>query len=97
MRIISRKALRKFWQKHPDAEQSLQTWYVDVKHSTWKKPSDIKTSYRSASFLQNNRVVFNIKGNNYRIIVIVQYKNGIVFIRFVGTHKEYDQIDANTI
>jgi len=97
MRIVSRKALRKFWQKHPDAEHPLQTWYADAKHAAWKKPSDIKVNYRTASFLQNNRVVFNIKGNNYRIVVVVQYRNGIIYIRFVGTHKEYDQIDANTI
>jgi len=97
MRVISRATLRNFWQKHPDAEQPLRTWYADVKHSTWNKPSDIKVSYRSASFLQNNRVIFNIKGNNYRIVVVVQYKHGIVYIRFVGTHAEYDRIDANTI
>lgn len=97
MRVISRTALRNFWQKHPDAEQPLRTWYADVKHSTWKKPSDIKLSYRSASFLQNNRVIFNIKGNNYRIVVVVQYKHGVVYIRFVGTHAEYDRIDASTI
>jgi len=96
MRVISRKALRRFWEKHPDAEYPLQTWYADVKHATWKKSSDIKRNYRSASFLSNNRVVFNIKGNNYRLIVIVQYKNGVVYIRFVGTHAEYDRIDDNT-
>ena len=97
MRVISRTALRNFWQKHPDAEQPRRTWYADVKHSTWKKPSDIKLRYRSASFLQNNRVIFNIKGNNYRIVVVVQYKHGVVYIRFVGTHAEYDRIDASTI
>ena len=97
MRIISRKVLRKFWQKHPAAENPLQTWYVDVKHANWKKPLDIKRVYQTASFLQNKRVVFNIKGNNYRIVVMIQYKSGIVYIRFVGTHTEYDRIDADTI
>ena len=97
MRVISRKILREFWEKHPDARQPLQTWYADVKHATWKSPTDIKDIYRNASILANNRVVFNIKGNRYRIIVVVQYHYGVVYIRFVGTHKEYDRIDATTI
>ena len=97
MRIISRKVLREFWEKHPDARQSLQAWYADVKHASWKKTSDIKNIYRNASFLSNNRVVFNIKGNNYRVIVVVQYSYSMVYIRFVGTHKEYDRINAKTI
>ena len=94
MRVISRKALREFWEKHPDARQSLQAWYADVKHANWKSPSDIKQVYRTASFLANNRVVFNIKGNRYRVVVAVQYKFGIVYIRFVGTHQDYDKKDA---
>ena len=97
MRVISRKTLREFWEKHPDARQPLQSWFADVKHANWKKPSDIKAIYRNASFLSNNRVVFNIKGNNLRIIVVVQYSFGIVYIRFVGTHKEYDHINAEII
>jgi mRNA interferase HigB len=97
MRVISRKALRTFWEGHPDARQALQAWYADVKQASWKSPSDVKAAYRNASFVANNRVVFNIKGNKYRIIVAVQYKFKIVFIRFVGTHREYDQVDATTI
>ena len=97
MRVISRKTLRKFWEKHPQARQVLQAWYIDVKHANWNKPSDIRNVYQNASFLSNNRVVFNIKGNTYRVIVVVIYKHGIVFIRFVGTHKEYDRIRAETI
>ena len=97
MRIISRKALRDSWEKHPDARQPLQAWYADVKHADWKSPSDIKAAYRNASFLANNRVVFNIKGNRYRLIVAVQYQFGIVYIRFVGTHSEYDKVDAAKI
>jgi len=97
MRIISRKALRKFWEKHPDAHQPLQAWYIDVKHSNWKKPADIKSIYQTASFVSNNRVVFNIKGNQYRIIVVVEYRRGSVYIRFVGTHSEYNHIDATKI
>jgi mRNA interferase HigB len=97
MRIISRKALRVFWEKHPEARQSLQAWYADVKHATWKSASDIKKAYRTASFVANNRVIFNLKGNQYRVIVAVQYKFRIVFIRFVGTHQEYNQVDATTV
>ncbi len=89
--------LREFWEKHPDAAQQLQTWYHDVKHSNWRSPADIKAVYRNASFVAQNRVVFNIKGNKYRVVAAVQYDFGIVFIRFVGTHKEYDAIDAANI
>jgi mRNA interferase HigB len=97
MRIISRRTLREFWEKRPDARQSLQAWYADVKHADWKSPADIKNVYRNASFLANNRVVFNIKGNRYRVVVAVQYKYRLVYLRFVGTHQEYDRIDAATI
>lgn len=97
MRIISRKTLREFWEKHPDSRQPLQAWYDDAKHADWKSPADIKSIYRNASFLANNRVVFNIKGNSYRLIVAVQYAHSLLYIRFVGTHKQYDRIDSETI
>ena len=97
MRVISRKILREFWEKHPDARQSLQAWYTDVKHANWKSPSDIRSVYQTASFLSNNRVVFNIKGNKYRVIIVIEYYFGAVYIRFVGTHQEYDRINAETI
>lgn len=97
MRVISRKSLRVFWENHPDARQALQAWYADIKHADWKKPSDMKSVYRNASLLSNNRVVFNIKGNNYRVVVVVQYRYGMVYIRFVGTHKEYARVNAETI
>ncbi len=97
MRIISRKQLRNFWERHPDARQPLQAWYADVKQADWQTPADIKGVYRHASIVANNRVIFNIKGNKYRLIVVVQYYYGIVYIRFVGTHQEYDKIDAATI
>ena len=79
------------------AAQPLQAWYHDVKHAIWRSLADIKAVYRNASFLAQNRVVFNIKGNKYRLVVAVQYAYGIVFIRFVGTHKDYDAIDAGNI
>ena len=97
MRVISRKILREFWEKHTDARQSLQAWFTDVKHANWKRPSDIKSIYQTASFISNNRVVFNIKGNKYRVIIVIEYYFGAVYIRFVGTHQEYDRINAETI
>ena len=99
MRIISRAALRTFWDnpKHSDAEQPLKAWYDEVKHEMWGSTQDIKAKYRNASFVANNRVVFNIHGNKYRLVVAVKYDLGIVFIRFVGTHKQYDEIEASII
>jgi mRNA interferase HigB len=94
MRIISRKTLKDLWERHPDAGQALLAWYADVKASRWRTPADIKRAYRNAGFVGNNRVVFNIKGNTYSIVVAIQYQFGIVYIRFVGTHEEYDRIDA---
>jgi mRNA interferase HigB len=97
MRIISRRILREFWEKHPDASVPLQTWFHDVERSTWESPVDIKKNYQNASFIANNRVVFNIKGNHYRLVTVAVYQYGVVYVRFVGTHAEYDQIDAATI
>ena len=97
MRIISRKALREFWEIHVDAQQPLQAWYADTKKANWKSPADIKNIYRNASIVANNRVVFNIKGNKYRLVVAIRYEYGLVYIRFVGTHQEYDKIDVTTI
>ncbi|VEP15537.1 conserved hypothetical protein [Hyella patelloides LEGE 07179] len=97
MRIIARSTLRSFWEKYPDAEQPLKAWFYEASHVKWQNPSDIKNLYRNASIIANNRVVFNIKGNDYRLIVHVRYDIGIIFIRFIGTHKEYDNVDATTI
>lgn len=97
MRIISKRPLHEFWQRHPDAEQALKAWHHDVKQADWQGPADIRRSYASASFLVNNRVVFNIRGNNYRLVVAINYDFRFVYIRFIGTHREYDTIDAETI
>ena len=97
MRIISKKILREFCEVHSDAEQSLKAWHAKVKLAKWKTSSDIKNDYRNASFVANNRVIFNIKGNIYRLVAAVNYDFGIIYIRFVGSHKEYDKIDATTI
>ena len=97
MRVISRRALREFWRKHPDAERPLQVWYANVKRADWKTPSDVKSTYRNVSIVENNRVVFNIKGNTYRLVAAIDYQYGIVYIRFVGTHQTYDKINVATI
>ncbi len=97
LRIIARKILREFWEIHPDSEQQLKSWFQEASKSKWVKPDDIKKQYQSASFLTNNRVVFNIRGNNFRLIVKVNYDYQIIWIRFIGTHAEYDKINANTI
>ena len=97
MHIISRRKLVEYWHSHPDSEPPLRAWFADAKKSTWKSPDDIKQRYGNASILPDNRVVFNIKGNTYRLIVVVEYSQGKVFIRFVGSHADYDKIDATTI
>ncbi len=97
MRIIAVRTLRKFWAQNADAEQALKSWYKETSNSRWLEPNDVKRRYPSADIIPGNRIVFNIKGNTYRLIVKIHYNTGIVFIRFVGTHAEYDKIDANTI
>lgn len=97
MRIISRRILREFWEKHPEACIPLQAWFHDVSCAIWNSPADIKKIYHNASIVANNRVVFNIKGKHYRLVVVVIYQHGVVYIRFVGTHKEYDRIDVTTV
>jgi mRNA interferase HigB len=97
MRIVSRKKLREFWERNPDAQQSLEDWYKDTKAATWKKPTEIKDIYRNASFVANQRVVFNIKGNKYRLVVAINYEYSMVYIRFIGTHDEYNQTDVTLV
>lgn len=97
MRVIAKKTLRTFWEAYPDSEQPLMAWYREALKATWHNPNEIKFQYASASILKNSRVVFNICGNKYRLIVEINYPRQWVFIRFIGTHDEYDLIDANTI
>ncbi len=97
MRVIAVSTLRAFWEKHPDAEQPLLAWHDEVLAAHWQKPADIKALYRSASILKNRRVVFNIKGNDYRLVVAIAYRLQAVYVKFVGTHAEYDAIDAQTV
>jgi mRNA interferase HigB len=97
MRVIAKSTLREFWQVHPDAEEPLLAWYRDVEVEDWDTPAKVKQKYRSASIVGGDRVVFNIKGNTYRLVVRINYPYRIVYIRFVGTHAEYDDIDVEEI
>ena len=97
MRVIAKKTLRDFWQIHNDCEQQLTSWFQETNKAIWKNPNEIKKEYPSASILNENRVVFNIKGNKYRLIVKISYDFQILWIRFIGTHAEYDKINANEI
>jgi len=97
MRVIAVSTLRAFWERYPDAEQPLKAWYEEASCARWSQPADIKAQYRSASVLKNRRVVFNIKGNDYRLIVAIAYKLQIVYVKFVGTHQEYDAVDAEIV
>lgn len=97
MRIISTASLKQFWETHHQAEQPLRAWVDEVSKTQWRTPQDIKDNYRTADFLSNTRVVFDFKGNHYRLIVAVAYRFQAVYIKFVGTHAEYDKIDANTV
>ncbi|MDX9975476.1 MAG: type II toxin-antitoxin system HigB family toxin [FCB group bacterium] len=97
MRVIARTALRAFWEREPKAKGALEAWYAEAKAADWGTPAQVKAKYRSASILKNNRVVFNIGGNSYRLVVAVNYSVRIVYIRFVGTHAEYDAINAESI
>jgi mRNA interferase HigB len=97
MRIIAISQLKIFWKKYPDSEQSLLAWIDEVKKANWHTPADIKGQFRHASVLKSRRVVFNIKGNDYRLVVAVAYRYGALYIKFVGTHKQYDAVDADTV
>ena len=97
MRIIARKTLVDYWTDHLSAKNQLEVWYKETELSNWESPSDIKKRYPSASFLADNRVCFNIAGNTFRLIVKINYKFHMVYIRFIGTHAEYDKIDADKV
>lgn len=97
MRVIKRKTLSDYWKDEPDAEQELTAWFKEAEHAAWKTPADVKAKYGNASILKEGRVVFNICGNHYRLVVKINYTYQIAYIRFVGTHKEYDKIDAQVI
>ncbi|MBK9928455.1 MAG: type II toxin-antitoxin system HigB family toxin [Saprospiraceae bacterium] len=97
MRIISKGSLRTFWKKHPDSEYALLDWHEIAKNCKWTNPNDLKSWFGNASIIGNYRVVFNIKGNTYRLVTEIDYAFQIIFIIWIGTHKEYDKIDVTTI
>lgn len=97
--IVALRTLKEHWEKpgREDSEQQLKAWYQEARKAEWKTPNDVKELYKKASIVGNNRVVFDICGNKYRLVVRINYTNGWVFVRFVGTHAEYNQIDAARI
>ena len=97
MRIIAKRTLRTFWERDPRAEQPLKSWYAIAKKADWSSPTDVKQAYGNASLIGNDRVVFNIGGNRYRLIVRFDYTHRIGFVRFVGTHAEYDAVNASRV
>lgn len=94
MRIFSYSTLRDFWRRHADAEDPLRIWYRQARRADWRSPADVRALYSSASIIPGNRVVFNIKGNDYRLVVSIDYPHRTIFIRFIGTHSEYDRINV---
>ena len=97
MRIIAKRTLREFWEQHPAAEEPLLAWYREVEKQDWDTPAEVKAKYGGASIVGDNRVVFNIKGNDYRLVVKINYPYRVVYIRFVGTHAENDEIDVEEV
>lgn len=97
MRVIAKKLLREFWETQSDSAEPLKTWYKEASKAKWSSPNDIKSTYPKASILKSGRVIFNICGNNYRLVVHINYLRQWIFIRFIGTHNEYDKIDADKI
>lgn len=96
-RIIAKRTLKEFWMKNPDSEQYLKTWYDIAKSNSWKSPADVKQNFANASILKDSRIVFNIKGNSYRLVVKFNFEKSWTFIRFIGSHADYDKINANEI
>jgi mRNA interferase HigB len=97
MRVVSKARLRDFWTRFPDAEEPLLAWYREAEDADWDSPAAVKAQYRSASFPGGNRVVFNIKGNDYRLVVSINYPYRMIYIRWVGTHQAYDRIDVTEV
>jgi mRNA interferase HigB len=99
MRIISRRMLREFWKEraYADAEQPLKAWFREASKADWANPAEIKEAYRSASIVGDNRIVFNIAGNKYRLVVKVNYPYQVMYVRFIGTHRQYDEIDVTEV
>lgn len=97
MRIIAKRTLQAFWERHPDAEVPLRTWYAQVSQDDWERPTQVMERYANARIIGNHRLVFNIKGNHYRLVVYVFYPGREVYICFIGTHAEYDRINPEEV
>jgi mRNA interferase HigB len=97
MQVVARRTLKQFWEMHPQAEVPLRSWYAVVTKAEWQTTADIKAQFRSADFIGDNRVIFDIGGNNYRLVAHVSYRFKRVLVKFVGTHAEYDKIDPETV
>ena len=97
MRIYSKNTLRAFWERHTESEQALRAWYREVEQADWATPAQVRERFLNASIVGNNRVVFRIRGNNYRLVVEIFYPGRKVFVRFIGTHAEYDHINAEEV
>lgn len=97
MRVIAKRTLREFWEKHRDCEQQLKSWFREAEQAEWNNPNEILAEYPNARIIENNRAIFNIKGNRYRLIIKINFKFGMVWVRFIGTHAEYDKTDPKTI
>lgn len=97
MRIIAKKTLKEFWDLHKDAEQPLRSWYDIVRKENWINFNEIKSQFRNASIVGNDREVFNIKGNSYRLVVRIDFNWKVMYIRFIGTHNEYDKLNVNKL
>lgn len=97
MRVLSKRIVREFWQKNPDSKQQLKSWFSNAEKSEWQTPNQVKEELPQSRLIPGNRVIFNLKGNHYRIVVKINYKYGIMWIRFIGTHNEYDKIDPTKI
>ena len=97
MHVIALKTLRRFWERHPDTEEYLRTWHGKVERSNWETPQQVKADYPNASIIGGDRVVFNVRGNNYRLVAHINYRAKEVYVRFIGTHAEYDRINAREV
>lgn len=97
LRIIAKRTLREFWEKYPDSQGQLEAWHSEMLNANWENPQELKQQYGTASILKDGRVVFNICGNTYRVVVWINYKFKLVLVKFIGTHEQYDNIDANIV
>lgn len=100
MRVIAKRTLREFWQssaQYRDAQGAIEAWHAEAEKASWRTPQAVKAQFRSASVLKGGRVVFNIAGNKYRLVVALDYERQACFVKFIGTHEQYDRIDAETV